>query len=165
MIDDKMLAELKRLHDGMTKAPWFYNSYSTVFCGDSEVINAENAFEDELAAKGELDDPKHKARWYELESIVCWVPAISGDQAHGRRATDAQGIACFRNAIPVLIAEIERLRAAGDCHICHHKWPSLQFCSRCGPSCEKCELATLRAENARLLKLTADKEHDSEASE
>lgn len=107
-ITDDELRAWKELEQAATKGPWFYNSYSSIH---SKELSQRYG---ELAKEGQGD--RTKEEWRELlhanEPVVARVPAHHGDTAIGHNAKNAWFIAAVRTAVPRLIAEVERLRAA-----------------------------------------------------
>lgn len=132
-------ATWKALAEGATEGPWSYNSYSAIFGPFSqEYEDWEEARIDEghtLEGKhGAPECPvcgpwtwdctnertgkvttydgrgcKLYSECYEREQIVAYVPAHHGDTATGRRVADAKFIEAAREAVPALLADVERL--------------------------------------------------------
>lgn len=87
---------LRELAAKATPGPWFYNGYAMVFSSPKVAEYGQKEQNDEEPLP---------------ETLVCWVPTISGDTATQQGMVDALYIQEACNSVPLLLAEIDILRS------------------------------------------------------
>lgn len=116
---DEELAAIEARLQGLTPAPWFWNSYSEIQSGPLCQITDEPETPQYPESKRPgppffTDEDNawlaQKNAAYLVDPTVAWVPAHHGDTATDNHAADALFIEHARDDVPALLAEIRRLR-------------------------------------------------------
>lgn len=120
-------ADMRKVAEAASDAPWFYNTYSAVFSGPltqtydawlDPIVDAGHSVERYGAcvtcgdwreqpsgrSPGLGDGCQHFAEDYRREPLVAKVLASAGDTAHGRHEADAEHIAAWNPDVTQWVA-------------------------------------------------------------